>query len=143
MQKDCKDRKKLSRFNQIWQNSCKAKVADAQKKTVEPHQPFLLDGWDAVARLCQDQDFNLPSQLKAGVPTGVVEPIQPSGVWEATAQEDTGQDDLDPSILQVHEVPWKSGLVNEGLTLEFMLKDVAAGHAFELPGGEAEARAWR
>ena len=77
-------------------------------KTVEPHQPFLLDCWDAVARLCQDQDLNLPSQLKAGVPTGVVEPMQPSGVWDARVQEDTGQDDLNPSILQVHEVPWKS-----------------------------------
>ena len=60
-------------------------------KTVEPHQPFLLDCWDAVARLCQDQDLNLPSQLKAGVPTGVVEPMQPSGVWDARVQEDTGQ----------------------------------------------------
>ena len=54
-------------------------------KTVEPHQPFLLDCWDAVARLCQDQDLNLPSQLKAGVPTGVVEPMH------TRVQEDTGQ----------------------------------------------------
>ena len=36
--------------------------------------------------------------------------------------------------------PWKSGLEDEDLTLRLMLTDVEPGCAFELVGGEAEAR---
>ena len=47
---------------------------------------------------------------------------------------------LDLDDLSIHLQPWRSGLDREDLTLQLMLKDVAAGHAYELIGGEAKAR---
>ena len=108
---------------------------------VEPRQPFLLDCWDGLCRLSQDPDPALPSILQCGVPTGVLEPIAPSGVWEALGEP--VEFDTNLSHLSVHTCPRKSGLEDEELTLSLILKDVAEGFAFELPGGEAEAREHR
>lgn len=103
---------------------------------VSPHQPFLLDVWSALGAYCNDVDCSLPPLLAQGVPTGVVEPIPASGIWEPVCTEvDSQLDDL-----SIHVQPWRSGLDREDLTLDLMLKDVAAGHAFELLGGEAEAK---
>ena len=77
--------------------------------TVREFQPFLLDAWRSLGKLTGDIDASLPSILEVGVPTGVVSPIEPSGV-----------------------------------SLDLILQDVAKGHAFELQGGEQEARErWR
>jgi hypothetical protein len=74
--------------------------------------------------------------LERGVPTGVVSPIPFSAIWEPSEPAPN----LDLDDLSIHLQPWRSGLDREDLTLELMLKDVAAGHAYELIGGEAEAR---
>ena len=103
---------------------------------VSPYQPFLLEAWSALAACCDDKDALLPPLLERGVPTGVVSPIPFSGIWEPSEPApNLGLDDL-----SIHLQPWRSGLDREDLTLELMLKDVAAGHAYELIGGEAEAR---
>ena len=103
---------------------------------VSPHQPFLLDVWSALGAYCNDVDCSLPPLLAQGVPTGVVEPIPASGICKpVSTQVDSQLDDL-----SIHVQPWRSGLDREDLTLDLMLKDVAAGHAFELLGGEAEAK---
>ena len=44
-------------------------------------QPFLLDAWRSLGKLTGDIDASLPSILEVGVRTGVVSPIEPSGVW--------------------------------------------------------------
>ena len=63
-------------------------------------------------------------------------PIPFSAIWEPSEPAPN----LDLDDLSIHLQPWRSGLDREDLTLELMLKDVAAGHAYELIGGEAEAR---
>ena len=104
---------------------------------VEPYQPFLLDCWDGLCVLSGDVDHALPVTLRRGVPTGVLAPIEASGVWQAL--DEPVEFDVDLSLLSIHTCPWKSGLDDEDLTLSLMLKDVSDGFAFELPGGEAEA----
>ena len=47
---------------------------------VEPFQPFLLDCWEGLCRLTGDPDGGLPTLLRNGVPTGVLEPIESSHV---------------------------------------------------------------
>ena len=84
-----------------------------------------------------DVDHALPLTLRLGVPTGVLAPIEASGVWRAL--DEPVELDVDLSLLSIHTFPRKSGLDDEGLTLSLMLKDVSNGFAFELPGGEAEA----
>ena len=105
---------------------------------VEPRQPFLLDRWDGLCSLSQDPDPALPGILRSGVPTGVLEPIAASGVWQPLGEP--VEFDADLSRLSIHTSPWKSGLEDEDLTLSLMLKDVADGFAFELPQSEAEAK---
>ena len=105
---------------------------------VEPFQPFLLDCWEGLCRLTGDPDGCLPGLLRSGVPTGVLEPIEASGVWQPLS--DPAPPDEDLSDLSIHTSPWQSGLDDEDLTLSLMMKDVEAGFAFELPGGEAAAR---
>ena len=105
---------------------------------VEAFQPFLLDCWEGLCRLTGDPDGCLPGLLRSGVPTGVLEPIEASGVWQPLS--DPAPPDEDLSDLSIHTSPWQSGLDNEDLTLSLMMKDVEAGFAFELPGGEAAAR---
>ena len=46
--------------------------------------------------------------------------------------------------LRMHLEPWRSASDNTALAKKLVMDDVAAGHAFVLPGGEAEARQiWR
>ena len=49
---------------------------------VEPFQPFLLDCWEGLCQLTGDRDSCLPGLLRSGVATGVLEPIEASGVWQ-------------------------------------------------------------
>jgi hypothetical protein len=73
---------------------------------IKQHQPFLLDIWRALSSSLRDADIGLPQVLCDGVPTGIVNPIQPSGVWEECSMEEEDQA-LD---LLVHLEPWQSGL---------------------------------
>ena len=72
---------------------------------VSPDQPFLLNAWEALARITGDIDSALPSLLKDGVPIGILTPIAPSGVWDPIEVEhDMGQ------TLLIHREPWGSAL---------------------------------
>ena len=102
---------------------------------VREFQPFLLDAWRSLGQLTGDIDASLPSILEVGVPAGVVSPLETSGVW--CPSDSPAADDEE---LSVHSEPWRSAADDPELTLERLLQDVAKGHAFELQGGEQEAR---
>ena len=104
---------------------------------VQKHQPFLLDVLRALSELVHDVDSVLPGILAEGVPTGVIDPIPPSGVWEEAVAEDKCAQAFD---FVVNTKPWKSGLEDVALTRGLIEADVRAGHAFVLDGGEQEAR---
>ncbi|CAE7206124.1 unnamed protein product, partial [Symbiodinium natans] len=104
--------------------------------SIVDNQPFLLSVWQALCTLTSDQDVELPRLLLEGVSTGIVQPIPPSGVWEEVAEPVAVEQDL-----RVHLEPWRSASDNLALAKKLVMDDVAAGHAFVLPGGEAEARA--
>ena len=90
------------------------------------HQHFHFDVWTVLLSLATcDVDCALSDILVERVPTCILHPIEPSGVWEE---------------LLVHYDPWKSAKLDESLTLSLLMKDVEAGHAFVLAGGEEEAR---
>eukprot|EP00435_Cladocopium_sp_Y103_P036118 s3286_g9.t1 len=103
---------------------------------IAPNQPFLLEAWAAMAQFTGDPDFTLPELLQAGVATGILEPIQPSGIWDPVLEEATS----DPE-LSVHLEPWGSAKKSPELTWELIQKNLDTGHLVEIPGGEFEARA--
>ena len=47
---------------------------------VVEYQPFLFDVWRALSLATCDVDCALPGILAEGVPTGILHPIEPSGV---------------------------------------------------------------
>lgn len=99
------------------------------------HQPFLLDVWRALTLATADIDQDLPNFLIEGVPTGIVSSIPASGVWDVVDECDA---EFENELL-IHSVPWKSAADNMELARELLMKDVAAGFAYILPGGAAEA----
>ena len=58
------------------------------------HQPFLLDVWRALSLATCNVNGALPGILTHGVRTGILHPIQPSGVWEESS-ESTADDHLE------------------------------------------------
>ena len=107
----------------------------ACSSVIVEHQPFLLDVWRAISLATCDIDCSLPGILTEGVPTGIIDSIPPSGVWEQVCSPEE-----QPSDLLVHLEPWGSAQNDEDLALSLLQKDIEAGYAFLLPGGEAEAR---
>ena len=103
---------------------------------VSPDQPFLLNVWEALARITGDLDHSLPSLLKDGVRTGILTSIPLSGAW---APIEVGHG-IEQTLL-VHCEPCGSALKSLELTWSLTQKDLSAGHLFELHGGEEEARA--
>ena len=103
---------------------------------VEPHQPFLLSAWRALAEFVQDIDGSLPNVLSEGVPTGIVERIPASGVWEPLEEPINVADEPD---LVVHDQPWKSAQSDPVLVQTLLRKD-NAGRLVHLLGGESAAR---
>ena len=119
-------------FRRLWSSFCKHVVFHA----VPPHQPFLLDAWQALSLATADVDAELPQLLKGGVPTGIIKPIAPSKVWD---KADDCDFELDQA-LQVHTSPWKSARENLQLARSLMMQDVEAGFAYILAGGIEEAK---
>ena len=103
---------------------------------VPPHQPFLLDAWQALSFATTDVDAELPQLLKEGVPTGNLKPIAPPQVWD---KADDCDFELDHALL-VHTSPWKSAGENLQLARSLMMQDVEAGFAYILAGGIEEAK---
>ena len=85
-----------------------------------PHQPFLLDVWGALAQLTDDIDAVLPAILSQGVPTGILSPIEPSGVWEPVPVPEEV-----PRGLLVHREPWGSAQADLDLVWSLVQKDIA------------------
>ena len=98
--------------------------------------------WDGLCRLSQDPDPALLSILRRRMPTRALQPIVPAGVWEARANLlsliQTFR--IYQSTLARARAAWR---MKRPLCPCMMLKDVAGGFAFELPGGEAKARGCR
>ena len=108
----------------------------ACSSAIVPHQPFLLEVWQALSLATFDIDSELPELLSEGVPTGIISPIVPSKVWDNAGDMDV---DLDCELL-VHSSPWKSAADNVPLARSLMMQDVEAGFAYILPGGIDEAK---
>ena len=103
---------------------------------IPQYQPFLLDMWRALGSLTGDIDRDLPRILEEGVGTGIKSPIAPSGVWDERMESSC----FDEYDLRVFETPWQSASEDVAFTRSLIMKDVEAGFAYILPGGESEAR---
>ena len=110
--------------------------------SVPPRQPFLLSLWGALAQLTGDIDSALPTILEAGVPTGILQPVPCSGVWEPAVLTDADDAEDLPGLVW-HLEPWGSAESDPTLVRELLQKDLDAGYLVPLPGGGEEAlRRW-
>ena len=110
--------------------------------SVPPRQPFLLSLWGALAQLTGDIDSALPTILEAGVPTGILQPVPCSGVWEPAVLTDADDAEDLPGLVR-HLEPWGSAESDPTLVRELLQKDLDAGYLVPLPGGGEEAlRRW-
>ena len=73
--------------------------------SVLPFQPYTLDIWRALSLFIGDADQGLPKTVMQGVPTGILSPIEPSGVWESVSWD--ADSDIHHELL-VHDGPWRS-----------------------------------
>ena len=95
---------------------------------VEPHQPFFLPVWHALAPWTADVDVHLPRILVDGVPTGIESPIFPSGVWDSVNPEGVNDCcDVDPTNLSVHLEPWGPASDDLALRQQLLQKDIDPG----------------
>ena len=90
----------------------------ACSSVIVEHQPFLLDVWGAISLATCDIDCSLPGILTEGVPTGIIDSISPSGVWEQVCSPEEQPSDL----LE----PWGSAQNDEDLALSLLQKDIEA-----------------
>ena len=98
-------------------------------------QPLALGLMEACQQVCGDVDTKLTQQLAEGVPTGVVNTIPASSVWQ---QVDVAER---PELsLLVWDEPWQSGSDDPKTLLGLVQADVDDGFAEWLSGGLAEAR---
>ena len=67
----------------------------ASMATVSPGQPFRLQLMQALAKLIEDPDQDLPSILADGVHTGVFSEIKPSGLWPPAKLQPLSQSGLE------------------------------------------------
>ena len=109
----------------------------ARSSVIVEHQPFLLDVWRAISLATCDIDCSLPGILTEGVPTGIIDSIPPSGVWEQVCSPEE-----QPSDLLVHLEPWGSAQNDEDLALSLLQKDIEAGYAFLLGQLGSSRKAW-
>lgn len=95
--------------------------------SVPPRQPFLLSLWRALVQLTGDIDSELPTILETGVPTGILQPVPCSGVWEPAVLTDAGDADDLPDLVR-HLEPWGSAESDPTLVRELLQKDLDAGY---------------
>ena len=83
-----------------------------------------------------DVDQELPSLLRKGVPTGILNTIKPSSVWREMDVPHR------PNLaLQLFDTPRGSAVENCSAACELVEEDVQAGFASWLDGGLEEAQA--
>ena len=80
----------------------------------------------------------LPGVLATGVPTGILAPIQPSGVWDVL-HADEAEESQSQIELITHEKPWSSAQKDPVLARSLLMQDVDAGFAYILKNGFDEA----
>lgn len=94
--------------------------------SIDCGQSFRLNILLCLAVLTEDPDVALVHVLKAGVPTGVLEPLQPSGLW--------------PRKAAVHFSNWQAAEDDPTLTQALIDSGISNGWVCEVPGGLTEAR---
>eukprot|EP00435_Cladocopium_sp_Y103_P006972 s3697_g2.t1 len=103
---------------------------------IDHGQSFRLGILQCLALITEDPDLAVLHALQHGVPTGVLHPLQPSGLWPRKASIPT-----EDQPLTVHETNWQAAEENPDLTQSLIDAEIAQGWVCELAGGLAEARA--
>ena len=107
---------------------------------IDAGQSFRLNLLHCLSQLTRDPDVGLLPSLQAGVSTGVLCPLQPSGLWPKKSNAAA----LVQEPLLVHDTNWSSAEEDVGLTQSLIDAEVDNGWVRELSGGMAEAQArWK
>ncbi|OLP82493.1 hypothetical protein AK812_SmicGene36851 [Symbiodinium microadriaticum] len=94
----------------------------ASMATVSPGQPFRLQLMQALAKLIEDPDQDLPSILADGVHTGVFSEIKPSGLWPPAKLQPLSQ-----SGLEVCQGNWRPAEEDPETVAALLADEEAAG----------------
>ena len=107
--------------------------------SVDPGQSFRLNLLQSLVAVTQDPDLTLIAALKQGVPTGVLQPLEPTGLWpRKTHAEQTAE----PLLL--HHTNWQGADEEPDVTQSLIDAEIANGWVQELHGGLEEAkRRWQ
>lgn len=92
---------------------------------VVPGQPFRLSLWHALCRLTGDKDLKLHSILATGVPTGIHEEVEPSGIWSRPSKD--CRESCDSDDLRICEENWQSADKHYDTALELIEADLKKG----------------
>lgn len=104
--------------------------------SVREHQPMHLKILQSIGFIMGDEDTSLFPSLLAGVSTGFLGDIPPSGIFPKNES-----DPLDNSPLSIHFTNWNSAEDNLELTRELVQEEIDRGWVFEFQGSAADAQA--
>ena len=107
----------------------------ASASLIPAGQPLRLHLLQALATSIGDHDAALCDILAVGVPTGVLRPIQPSGIWRTHESEPS----IEAEQLLWHDGNWSSAEDKPDIALQLMLHEVEQGWVEEIHGGMPEA----
>ena len=102
----------------------------ASMASVSPGQPFRLELMQALAKLIQDPDQDLPTVLAEGVHTGVFSEIKPSGLWPPAKLQPLSQ-----SGLEVCQGNWRPAEEDPETVAALLAEEEAAGWIQQVPAG--------
>ena len=106
--------------------------------SISPGQPFRLELMQALAKLIQDPDQDLPEVLAEGVHTGVFSEIKPSGLWPPAKLQPLSQ-----SGLEVCQGNWRPAEEDPETVATLLAEEEAAGWIQQVPGGlKAAKKRW-
>ena len=116
---------------------CSALELDqASMATISPGQPFRLELLQALAKLIQDPDQDLPTVLDEGVRTGVFSEIKPSGLWPPAKLQPLSQS-------EVCQANWRPAEEDPETVAALLAEEEAAGWIQQVPGGlKAAKKRW-
>ena len=99
-----------------------------------PGQPFDLDILEGLLKALDDVDGSLPGFLRAGVPSGICNHIEASGVWHRPAKHKPT-----PLVdIRACEENWSSAEADPILTSELLSMEVKEGFVMEVRSNHAE-----
>ncbi|OLP92400.1 hypothetical protein AK812_SmicGene25767 [Symbiodinium microadriaticum] len=93
-------------------------------------QPFRLELMQALTKLIEDPDQDLPTVLAEGVHTGVFSEIKPSGLWPPAKLQPLSQ-----SGLEVCQGNWRPAEEDPETVAALLADEEAAGWIKQVPGG--------